>query len=180
MVKEKFYEVYMEQLTKNSLADILAKPPKELIGKQVKVDLSSLARGKQGEIKGDIIDIKENKALAEVTGLKLYPNYVKRFVRRGATKVDDSIVVEISEKKRIRIKLTFITRKKVNRSVGSALRKEAKDFLTKLLANQKVIEIIKESLEGDLQKKLSKKLKKIYPLSFCEIIELRTIKENIR
>lgn len=178
MVKEKFYTVYMQALSKGELGDILAKSPEKLVGKSVKVDLSALARGKLGEVTGRIIEIKEDSVFTEPTKIKLYPSYVKRFVRRGVSKIDESFLTDSSDNKKVRVKPTLITRKKVKRSVETALIKETRDFLTKLFASQKVEEIFNGIISGEIQKKLSKKLKKIYPLSFCEIREIFIVRKK--
>lgn len=178
MVKEKYYAVYLPILSKNEVADIMAKEPKVLTGKGIKIDLASIARGRLGEIKGEIKEIKEGKAIAELRGIKLYPSYVKRFVRRGVTKLDESFIVETSDKKKVRIKPTFITRKRVHRGVQTALRKEVKSFLEKLISTYKTEELIQGIIRGEIQKTLSKKLKKVYPLSFCEIREVLILKKK--
>ena len=178
MVKEIFYPVYMQSLSKEEVADILVKNQKELVGKSIKADLSALAKGKLGEIKGKIREVKEGKIFADPTGIKLYPSYIKRFVRRGVSKIDESFIVETSDKIIVRIKPTLITRKRVSRNVQTALRKETKEFLVKLFASQKLDEIFGGVISGEIQKKLSKKLKKVYPLSFCEIREFFIVKKK--
>ncbi|RLF35073.1 MAG: hypothetical protein DRM99_05350, partial [Thermoplasmata archaeon] len=168
---EKLYPIYTS-LTKEEVASIFTSDPKELIGRVIKINLSNLARGKLGEVTCKIKEIKEEKILAEPSKIKLYPSYIKRFIRRGITKIDESFLIETSEKNKVRVKPTIITRKKVKGGVETALRKELKLFLTKLFAAQKTDEIFLDTIKGEIQKKLSKKLKRIYPLSFCEIREI--------
>jgi len=178
MVKEKFYAVYMKDISKYEVADIMAKSPETPIGRGVKFDLSLLSRGRLGEISGKILEIKNDEVMANPTKVKLYPSYVKRFVRRGVSKIDESYLLETSDGQSMRVKPTLITRKKVKRSIETALRREMKEFLTKLFSGEKVKDIFEGVISGEIQKKLSKKLKKTYPLSFCEIRELSIAKKR--
>lgn len=162
----------MPALGKEELISIMAKEANVLIGKNVKIDLAGFARGRLGEISGKIKEIKEGNAILEPKGIRLYPSYIKRFVRRGVTKIEESFIVETSDKVKVRIKPTFITRKKVKGGVGAALRKEVRDFTEKLVGVYKVEELFVAVIRGEIQKKISKKLKKVYPLSFCEIQEI--------
>lgn len=177
MVKENFYRIYIKAFGSDELGKILAKSPESLIGKSIKINLSNLARGKLGEAKGRIKEIKDGKANADPTGIKLYPSYIQRFVRRGATKIDESFIVDAKDQ-RARVKPVLITRKRIKRSVETALRKELRDFLKKLLAAMTLEDILQSILRGDLQKKLSKRLKKVYPLSFCEIKEVKAVRKK--
>lgn len=172
MVKEKVYGIYLPVLSKDEVANIFTPDPSALVGKIIKVDLSRIAKGKLGEITCNIREVKEEKIFAELQKISLYPSYIKRFIRRGITKIDESFIVESKEKKKLRIKPVLITRKKVKRSVETALHKETRSFLTKLFASQNINEIFIDIIRGEIQKKLSKKLKKVYPLSFCEIREV--------
>jgi len=53
--------------------------------------------------------------------------------------------------------------------VRKELRKKAKEELTEYTKNKKSEDIFDEVIRNQIQKPLSVKLKKIYPLSLCEI-----------
>lgn len=177
MAKETIYTIYFPDISKEELANITLKS-ENIAGKNIKADLSILARGKLGEIKGVVKELKENKILVDATVLKLYPSYIRRFVRRGVIKIDDSFIITTSDKKKLRIKPTFVTRKKVKGAVETALRKEERDFLAKLCTGYSKDDLFIAIINGDIQKQLSKKLKKVYPLSFCEIREIKLEKKK--
>ena len=172
MVREGMYEVYMPLIAEGEVANLIVKSEKGTLGRKISADLSSIARGKLGDLIGKITEIKDDKVIAEPCGITLYASYIQRFVRRGTTKIDDSFVCESADKRKLRVKPVMITRKRVKRSVHSALVKETRDFLEKSFAEEKMIDIFLETLSGEMQRKLSKKLKRVYPLSFCEIREL--------
>ena len=77
----------------------------------------------------------------------------------------------------LRIKPFLVTRRKVSRAVRKALRNKAKEELIIYLKNKKTDDIFDEVLRNQLQKTLSLKLKKIYPLSTCEIRILKIEKK---
>lgn len=171
--KKRFYEVDMPIIRKQT--QLQAFEPKELVGRFIKYDLTRMNRGK-----GMLIDLKviskEDKLTSTPYGLKLMPFYLKRMVRKGTNYVEDSFSAECKDTQ-IRIKPFLITRRKVSRAVRKALRNKAKEELTKYLKSRSTENIFEEVLRNQLQKTLSLKLKKIYPLSLCEIRVLKVEKE---
>lgn len=179
MARERIYGVNLNLLNRE-VTNIFAKEPERFIGKTVTVDLASITKGKLGELKGIIKEFKGDAFFADAKEIKFYDSFIKRFVRRRITKIDDSFLVETKDDKKLRIKPVLITRKRVKGSVETALRKETRKFLSKLSKSLTSDELFKAILVGDVQKKLSKKLKKIYPLSFCEIRRILIDKKKIK
>ena len=97
-------------------------------------------------------------------------------VRDSISYVEDSFETECVDAL-LRVKTFLITRKKVPRSVRKALRDSCKKHLTDDLAMKTKEEIFADLMNNRIQKPLSLKLKKIYPLSLCEVRELRIEKE---
>ena len=78
---------------------------------------------------------------------------------------------------RLKIKPFLIARKKVSRKVKKALREMAREELIKYIKLKDSETIFEELIKNRLQKELSLKLKKIYPLSLCEIRILKVENE---
>jgi len=74
-----------------------------------------------------------------------------------------------SEDFQLKVKPFLITRRKVSRAVRKALREKAKEELTEYFKDKDIDTIFQDLLKNQIQKPLSLKLKKIYPLSLCEI-----------
>ena len=89
-------------------------------------------------------------------------------IRKGTNYVEDSFSTDCKDA-RIRIKPFLITRRKVSRAVRKALRNKAREELTNYVKEKNSEEIFNEIIRNQIQKQLSLKLKKIYPLSLCEI-----------
>ena len=104
-------------------------------------------------------------------------------MRKRTNYVEDSIKTKCGEVA-ITIKPFLITRKKVSKAVRKNLRKTAKEFLTEYAKEKSYLHLSEEILSGDLQRQMLPKLKKVYPLSFCEIrvfeITKPTDLENIK
>jgi len=60
--------------------------------------------------------------------------------------------------------------------VGKALREKAREELIKYVKDKESEKLFDEVLKNQIQKPLSLKLKKIYPLSLCEIRVLKVEK----
>jgi ribosomal protein S3AE len=89
-------------------------------------------------------------------------------MRKRTDYVEDSFQARCKDI-RTTIKPLLITRKKVSRAVRKNLRNTTKEFLLEYLKEKDFIEVCNEILDGTLQKTMLPKLKKVYPLSFCDI-----------
>ena len=102
-------------------------------------------------------------------------------MRGGISYVEDSFKAESKDSVMI-VKPFLITRKKVVREVRKALRNKTKEIILAEFKNKDLEEIFSDILSGSFQKSLSLRLKKIYPLAFCDIRVLKIEKrfENVK
>ena len=152
----------------------------------INLDLTSDLKGKAIELKLKI-NATENKAEAYPIQLQLMGFNIRRMMRKGVDYVEDSFVVKCKDNN-IRIKPFLITRKRVSKKVLAGLRNLAKAEMTNYAKDKNFEDIILDIVNNKIQKDLSVKLKKIYPLSLCEIrflglekqkrIEIQKIKED--
>ena len=82
--------------------------------------------------------------------------------------MEDSFSVNCKDAQ-LRVKPFLITRRKVSRAVRKALRVKAKEELIEYIKDKTSEILFDDLVKNKLQKPLSLKLKKIYPLSLCEI-----------
>ena len=163
--KKKFFEVNVP-LTATKIF-LYATEEQELDGKTIKLDMTKSLRGKSLELKfriknnsGELIGIPEK--------IELNISYIKRAMRTSVDYCEDSFEVESKDSK-ARIKHFLVARKRVSRGILKSLRNEAKQFLASYIKTRTSHEIFSEIMTNKLQKQLSLKLKKIYPLAMCEI-----------
>lgn len=163
--RKKFFEVLVP-LT-SAKVKLYSYTPEELSGAIIKLDLTKNLRGKNLELR-TLVNYNDEKLTSEVISLKLMTSYVKRIMRRGTDYVEDSFETSCKDSK-LRVKPLMITRKRVSRAVRNEIRKTAKKFLESHITIRKTEELFSEILTSKLQKALSLKVKKIYPLALCEI-----------
>jgi len=165
IIKKKFFEIDLPLI--NQKAYLLATSEEELIGKTIKIDLTRKLRGKSLEV---IFKI-ESKGKAIPRRLNLIGYFIRRVIRKGTDYVEDSFSCE-SKNALLRIKPFLITRQKVSRAIRKALRKKAREEIQLELKNKDYEEIFLELISNKFQRALSLKLKKIYPLAFCDIRDI--------
>jgi len=167
--KKRFFEVEIPLIGKTT--QLQAFEIGELNGRHIKYDLTRSLRGKSMILQA-LVEVDGEKASASPKKLTLMPYFLRRMVRKGTNYVEDSFSTESKDNK-IRLKPFLITRRKVSRAVRRALRNKANQELTDYAKTKTSYEIFDDILNNTLQKTLSIKLKKIYPLSTCEIRVIR-------
>jgi ribosomal protein S3AE len=146
--------------------------PEELNDKTIKLDLTRKLRGKGLTITFRIFN-KDGKLVSIPNKLELVKAYIRRMMRKRIDYVEDSFRAQCADVRTI-IKPFLITRKRVSRAVRKNLRNTAREFLLEYLKDKEYNDICKELIDGILQKAMLPKLKKVYPLSFCDIRVLET------
>ena len=164
-IKKGFFEVEVPLTA--AVVKLYAGDAGELDGRTVKLDLTKSLRGKSLELKLKV-KAEEGKLKGEPMSLVLVGSYVRRMMRKGADYVEDSFDTNCRDMK-VRVKPFLITRKKVSRAVRGVLREGARKYLVGYFKTRNVRELFNEIINNKLQKSLSLKLKKIYPLALCEI-----------
>lgn len=171
--KKKFFNVEMPLINKET--QLQAYEIKELEGRLIKYDLTRILRGKSIILQLKI-KIKGEKAIASPRSLKLMPYFLRRAVRKGTNYIEDSFSAKCKDAQ-VKIKPFLVSRRKISRVVRKALREKAREELIKYIKDKSAEELFEEILKNQLQKPLSLKLKKIYPLALCEIRILEVEKE---
>ena len=172
--RKKFFNVEIPLIRKET--QLQGFDIENLQGRYIKYDLTRVLRGKNLILKS-IVQIKKETATAIPQEIKLMPSYLKRMVRKGTNYIEDSFSAETKDAQ-VRIKPFLVTRRKVSRAIRKALREKAKEEIIKYLKDKPIKEVFEDLLRNQLQKTISLKLKKIYPLSLCEIRVFRIIEKK--
>lgn len=170
--KKKFFSVDIPII--KSEIELVGNNIEELNNRTIKLDLTRQLRGKSVEA---VLKIKteKNSAAAHPIKLLLMPYFIRRMIRKRISYVEDSFTTPTQESL-VKVKPFLITRNKVSRAVRKTLRNLTKNWIEDYLAERKNEEIFDDILTNRLQKPLSLKLKKTYPLSLCEIRVLEIIR----
>ena len=180
--KKRFFDVEMPIINKQT--QILAFDLSELENRFIKYDLTRILRGKSILMQFKV-SVKDNKAIALPRGILLMPYFLRRMIRKGTDYVEDSFSAECKDAI-IKIKPFLITRRKVSKRVRRGLRDKTKEEIKRYIKDKTSERIFEEILKNKMQKELSMILKKIYPLSLCEVksmeiekdLEMKEIKET--
>jgi len=170
--RKKFFEVDIPLIRKQT--QLYAFDIKELEGRDIKYDLTRILKGKNILLRLKV-SVEKDNAIAVPMEINLLSSLLQRVVRKGTDYVEDSFSAECKDAQ-LRIKPLFVTRARVSRQIKKALREKAKEELMKTIKSEDSEKVFEDVLRGKIQKELSLKLKKIYPLSFCEIRILKVEK----
>lgn len=170
--KLKFIKVDLPIL--NQEVHVLAKELKELENKNVFMDLTRDLKGKSAEAIFRL-HVSGDKVEASMERLHVFPFFIRRMMRKSIDYVQDSFDVKAKDAS-LRVKPFLITRKKVHRSVQTAIRNKAKEEIDQYFQSRPVTEIFTDLLSGKFQKHLSLTIKKIYPLTLCDLYDVFIVK----
>lgn len=153
----------------------------DLIGKPLNLNLATFSNDMKKQnmnILFKVANVHEGKGQAEIMGLVLSQSYIKRLVRRGKNKVEDSFLAKTSDGKTIRVKPVIITNARTHQSVISKLRLEARTLVKRILKKSTLDQFIKDLTDLKIQKELKEKLQKVYPLRYFDIRQVSTEKDR--
>ncbi|MFO8016122.1 MAG: hypothetical protein R6U32_03385 [Candidatus Woesearchaeota archaeon] len=165
------------------LGETPALDPNTIVGRRVTTNMTTLT----GEIKKQNISVtfEVNKVMGDTayTGMKrmeMSPAALRRLVRRGKKRVDDSFLCKTSDGKRVWMKPFMITFSNTTNSVLTNLRKHAKAHIIRSVRGMAYETLCKELVSNNLQRNIKKPLSKIYPLRVFDIrvMELESEAEN--
>ncbi|MEM4330745.1 MAG: hypothetical protein QW273_01920 [Candidatus Pacearchaeota archaeon] len=142
--------------------------PQNIEYTQLKLDLTKKLKGKPSEA---VLFIKKegNELHAYPKRIEVLKSYIIRLIRKKTSYVEDSFEGVCKDSAVYRIKPFLVTRRKVPRSIRKALRDKTKEIILQKLKELTFLQSCEAILSESLQKELLHQLKKIYPLSACEI-----------
>ena len=142
------------------------------VGKVVNVNLGNLTRDAKLQnvrIKFKINEIKDGKAYTEVKGYELATSYIKRIVRVGRSRIDDSFLVSTKDNVKLRLKPLVLTKYKTQKNILRDMRELVKKDFIDYIQKDDYDKFISDLISKKLQRDLRGKLNKIYPVSLVEI-----------
>ena len=172
--KKRFFDVEIPIIKKETQLQAFEIP--ELEGRLITYDLTRFLRGKSA-IFQLTVKTKGDEITATPRQIKVLPSFLRRMIRKGTNYIEDSFSTECKDAI-VKIKPFLITRRKISRKIRGVLRKKAREEIINYAKDKKSSEIFEDVIKGDIQKYLSTTLKKIYPLSLCEIRILKVEKEK--
>lgn len=177
--KKKWISIIAPRILNNAeVGETLCGDVNKVIGKIVEVNVGFVINDMKRQhmkLKLRIKDIKNNQAYTEIVGYGVVRAHIKRSVRKGRSKVEDSFVIECKDNIKAKIKPFVVTRYITKRSVLTELKKRMKEFCLDYCKKIGYEELVRLIIINGLQKDMKRGLRKIFPLAFSEIKTLKKI-----
>ena len=148
----------------------------KLIGRTVTANLANLT----GDIRQQAVTLRfivntleGESGIADAIGYEMAPSAIRRIVRRGSDRLDESFTCETSDGQKVLIKPMIITKTITNSAVHSSLRKMLVGSVIKHVKKHTFDSLINEIITSKAQMAIKAELKKVYPLKAVEIKTLR-------
>ncbi len=171
--KKKWYEVLSTHHFGNQvIGETVANEDKTLMGRLVKANLGNITKDiKLQNIKMSfkINEIKDGKANTEVKGYELATNYIKRIVRSGRSKIEDSFILTTKDNIKVRIKPLILTKYKSKNSVLSEMRRFIRSEFGAYIQKEDYDKFVSDLVSKTVQREIRSRVNKIYPVSLFEI-----------
>tara|TARA_Y100000034_G_scaffold135855_1_gene209463 strand:+ start:1399 stop:1950 length:552 start_codon:yes stop_codon:yes gene_type:complete len=171
--KKQWYEILASKHFHNIvIGECVAYEDKNLIGKVINTNLGNLTRDMKLQnvrLKFRVNEVKEGKAHTEVKGYGLATSYVKRIVRVGRSRIDDSFLITTKDNIKIRLKPLILTKHKTQKNVLKGMRGLVKNDFIEYVKKETYTQFVSDLISKKLQRDLRRKLSKIYPVSVVEV-----------
>lgn len=174
--KKSWFKVYAPSYLGEALiGEILAEKQEDLLNKTLTINLNAVlpsSRRMQYNIKLRCTALKDKDgASTNLIAYSMMPAAVKRLVRPGKDKIEDSFLVKTKDNVIVRIKPLLITMNRMSESKDSLARKGARAVLAKYIAKQTYEEFVNSVITKTIDKELFNIINRIVPLKIAEIRE---------
>ncbi len=170
---KKWFSIIAPRVLRNVMVgETLALSADETIGRTVTLSLMALVgdmKKQNTNVTLTINRIQDGKAMSELTGYELMPSAVKRFVRRGRDRIDDSFTVTTGDELTVQLKTLAITKGKTTGSKITLLRKLSRSTIKEYAKKVTYEELLNDLLGNKIQRGAGETLSKVYPLRNFEV-----------
>ncbi|MFH1209605.1 MAG: hypothetical protein V1663_02350 [archaeon] len=173
LVKKKWYNIMANKDFNNMLiGETTCKDKNQLIGRIVSYNLGQLTRDiklQNVKVGFKINKVEDNNAYTEIVKYELISSYIKRVVRVGRSRLDDSFICMTKDNVKVRIKVLVLTRNIVQKGLLTNMRKKIREYFSKLLIKDDYEVFLTNLIFYKLQGELRRDLGKVYPVAVCEV-----------
>ncbi len=149
------------------LAEVYVNEPEEALGRRLSINLMALTKDPKKQlfnVEFKINEIKDNNAITELMNYRIQAAQLKRVLKKGRNKMEDSFVYPIKENQKIVIKPILLTKSLVYKTILQEIRRATRKFLLEYANKNTFPQIMRDIISGKLQKDLRENAKKIYPV----------------
>lgn len=170
--KKKWVEIISPDFNNQKIGETHVFEIEQAVGKPVRVNLMNLV-GDPRKQNTDILfktveQLGETGVKAEIQGYVVQQPSLRKMVRRGKTKVQDSFKCYTADKKPIVIKAFILTRRLVENSVATEIRNTIKHWTVNKVSKMNFSDFVRSVIEAKFRKEIVSTLSKVYPIKFIE------------
>ena len=173
-VKKKKWVAVIAPKSFNSvhIGDTHVAEDEEVLKKSLSLNLGTVLgdmRKQSYHARFDVTSVKENKAQTALVSLTMTPSGVKRLIRRGRTKIEDSFLAKLRTGQIVRIKPVIVTINTCSKPTATAIRHAIRAKLKEVLASSSIEEFIQEIIGNKIQKVLKTVAQGSHPVRSADI-----------
>lgn len=177
--KKRWLAIFSQKEFNNfRIGESFVEHPEQLQGKRIKASLGFLLNDMKKQnysVTFKVTEIRGETGIADLIEYAMSSSSVKRVIRKGVGKIDDSFVLESKDGLKFAVKPLLITRHQTYASIRTSLRKKAREYFAELFKNTPSTEIFQQIISNKLQMDLKGQLRKITPVSVMEIRVMRRL-----
>jgi small subunit ribosomal protein S3Ae len=171
--KKKWFNIIAPRLFREvPIGEILLYESADMKGRRLTVNMMNLTNNPKNQhitVKLRIVDVKDGKGVTEFLGFQTTPSSIKRYVRRGRTKLEDSFIIQTADRKNVRIKPLIITSSVVPKSVTGVIKRVVRNSIARLAQKLTFDKLLEEIMSFKLQKHIGGMASRVTPIRNCEI-----------
>ncbi len=184
-VKKKRWVVILAPkiLNERPIGEAYVADPNLLIGRAISCNLMTLTNDIKTQnitMKFLVTEIKDAKAHTEPAGYSLNQTYLKRMMRRGKNRIDESYHLKTADNKTLRIKLFLLTNSVAKSSMIKVIRNKLKEKVAGIVEKNRYDDIFDGVISHKIQREIRGTINKMFPLKACEVKALKEEKEKIK
>jgi len=180
--KKRYFSILAPNIfQERELGNAMAYESASLKGRAIETNLMVLTGNVKKQdinITFKVVSVKGDTAFTFIDKYEVSPAAIKRKVRRGRDRLDESFQCVTKDNRIVRIKPLIITGVKTSRSVKAALRKETIQFIINSIRRVDYDTLILDILNEKLQRETANRIRQILPIRFVDIRVLKYIGEQ--
>jgi small subunit ribosomal protein S3Ae len=177
--KKIWYRLQAPRLFNNQIVgETIADDPELVKGRVVALSLMNLIgdmKKQNSKIYLKVKEVKGETAFTDVCQYEIIPSSLKRLVRKGKSRLDDSFVCSTADNVLLRVKPFMLINNSLKGSVKSALRARSNGFIINYFKKSTYENVLRDIISTKLQRQVAGAIKRIYPVRTVEIRSLEIV-----
>lgn len=161
-----------EEFERRPLGDTVAENPESLIGRTVTItgrELANQPKKSHIHLRFKVMDVSGSKANTQAVGHEIKDGYMRRVVRRRASKIMSVKNYTTKDGKSFKVKTVVVTERKASRMQEADIRRKTEGVTAKIVAELDSKKVIDELVFGTITNRIYPEIKRVVPVKRIEI-----------